>query len=258
MNNITQVASTIASLLGIRTVAGTAPLGEVCSLLPGGRADRVLMYNPDAVAWWLFEKYREIFAPVLDRTGAILRMESVMPSVTPVCFASMYSGVMPEVHGIRAYVKPVLTCETIFDIAIANGIRPAICSTGTDSISMIFREREMDYFIFNTPAEVNAKVRELMAADSHRLIVAYNGDYDTTMHKFGPESKEALDVLRLNVAVYRELCEYAETAWGAKGLSYAAAFATDHGCHEIDGGCGSHGLDMPEDMNVIHLWTAGK
>jgi hypothetical protein len=28
----------------------------------------------------------------------------------------------------------------------------------------------------------------------------------------------------------------------------------DHGCHEIDGGCGSHGLDMPEDLNIVHLY----
>ena len=33
---------------------------------------------------------------------------------------------------------------------------------------------------------------------------------------------------------------------------------TDHGCHEIDGECGSHGLDMEEDMNVIHFYGIKK
>ena len=33
-------------------------------------------------------------------------------------------------------------------------------------------------------------------------------------------------------------------------------FATDHGCHEIDGDCGSHGLDMPEDLNIVHFYKA--
>jgi len=28
----------------------------------------------------------------------------------------------------------------------------------------------------------------------------------------------------------------------------------DHGCHEIDGGCGSHGLDMPEDLNIVQVY----
>ena len=32
-------------------------------------------------------------------------------------------------------------------------------------------------------------------------------------------------------------------------------FAPDHGCHEIDGGLGSHGLDMPEDLNIMHFYT---
>ena len=31
-------------------------------------------------------------------------------------------------------------------------------------------------------------------------------------------------------------------------------FAMDYGCHKIDGGCGSHGLDMPEDINIVHLY----
>ena len=30
----------------------------------------------------------------------------------------------------------------------------------------------------------------------------------------------------------------------------------DHGCHEIDGGAGAHGLDMPEDINITHLYKA--
>ena len=30
--------------------------------------------------------------------------------------------------------------------------------------------------------------------------------------------------------------------------------AMDHGCHEIDGGCGSHGLDMPED--ILQFYSA--
>ena len=44
----------------------------------------------------------------------------------------------------------------------------------------------------------------------------------------------------------------AAKAWA--GRRYGIAFLPDHGCHEIDGGCGSHGLDMPEDMNIIHFY----
>ena len=41
-----------------------------------------------------------------------------------------------------------------------------------------------------------------------------------------------------------------------KGHNTLVGFAMDHGCHEIDGGCGSHGLDMEEDLNIVHLYKA--
>jgi len=256
---IRSVAPTLASLFGIAPFTDAEPMEEVTALVKNGRAngraDRVLMYNPDAVAWWIYEKYKSLFAPAFEADPIVMNMRSVMPSVTPVCFASMYTGLMPEEHGIRAYVKPVLTVKTIFDALLEAGLRPAICSTGTDSVSVIFREREMDYFIFDTPEEVNDKAEELIRAGRHELIVAYNGNYDGNMHRWGPEGEQSLDALRMNIASWRRLLGAAKEAWA--GLEWVSAFATDHGCHEIDGGCGSHGLDMPEDMQVVHLWTCG-
>ena len=32
----------------------------------------------------------------------------------------------------------------------------------------------------------------------------------------------------------------------------------DHGCHEIDGDHGTHGLDMEEDLNIVHLYKGYK
>lgn len=252
MHNIRSCAPTLAQLLSIPTFTDAAAMPEVLGKT-GGAVDRVLMYNPDAVAWWIFEKYHDLFEPILA-DSLVMKMESVMPSVTPVCFASIYSGLMPADHGIRSYTKPVLTCETIFDALIKAGKKPVICSTGTDSISMIFRERDMEYYIFDTHDEVNAKAEELIRQNRHDLIVAYNGNYDSTMHKHGPEAEASLDALRHNIEAYRHLTSVAADAWGKNGMKYAAGFVTDHGCHEIDGECGSHGLDMPEDMNVVHIW----
>ena len=258
MHCITDVAATVSSLLGFASPNGGEPMAEVTSLFKDGRADRVLMYNPDAVAWWVFTKYRDKFAKCLARDPLVMEMRSVMPSVTPVCFASMYSGLTPDGHGIKCYTKPVLACQTLFDAAIAAGIRPAIVSETGASVSMIFREREMDYYIYDSVGEVTRKALELIRGGTHRLVVAYHGDYDHFMHRNGPEGDEALAALDANAEAYCALCDAAAESWGGKGLSWAAAFATDHGCHLIDGGCGSHGLDMPEDMEVAHLWTAGK
>ena len=254
MYNIRSVCPTVAALFGIEPFTDAPPMEEVCSRLPSG-ASRVLMYNPDAVAWWIFEKYRGLLAPALECDPLVLRMESVMPSVTPVCFASMYSGLMPKDHGILSYTKPVLTVKTLFDALIGRGLKPAICSTGTDSISLIFKNRDMDYFIFDTVEEVNDKAETLIRENRHSLIVVYNGNYDGTMHRCGPEGEESLKALAENAASWRRLCQAAEDAW--KGLNWASAFATDHGCHETPDGRGSHGEDRPEDMNVVHMWRAG-
>lgn len=216
------------------------------------KVDRVVIYNPDAVALWIYQKYTSMFTKAALCSDVALPMLSVMPSVTPVCFASMYSGVMPDVHGIKKYEKPILTVNTIFDSFIKAGKKAAIVSTAKDSISMIFLNRSMEYFIYDTPEEVNKKALELVDEDRFDLIVIYNGNYDGTMHKFGPEAAESLAALEKNINFYSELVEKINRQWKDHKVFYG--LCPDHGCHEIDGDCGSHGLDMQEDMNVIHFY----
>lgn len=254
---ITQTAATLAAMLGVPAPAGADEPEQIIlhkaeKIWNGQKAERLLIYNPDAVGLWLYQKYTARFDLVLQNAQLDLPVRSVMPSVTPVNFASMYSGVTPDVHGIQAYVRPVLRVETLYDTMLAAGKRPAIVSTKNDSISLIFLERNMDYYIYDKPDEVNAKAIELMKEDKYDLITVYNGNYDGTMHKFGPESPEALAALDHNAKAYATLCGVANEAWAK--YRFATAYLPDHGCHEIDGNCGSHGLDMPEDMNIIHFY----
>ena len=224
--------------------------------LGGERGDRIFMYNPDAIAQWIYQKYAVMFDQVRKATDIEIPFCTVMPSVTPVCFGTMYTGAQPEVHGIRTYVKPVIAIDTIFDALIRNGKKPAIVSTAGDSLSKIFLEREMDYYIYDSVEKVNAKAAELIIADKYDFIAVYNGNYDSYMHKFGPESAEALAELRANVRSFGMFCELIEENW--KHHNRLVGFAMDHGCHEIDGACGSHGLDMDEDLNITHLYKAVK
>jgi hypothetical protein len=158
----------------------------------------------------------------------------------------------PEIHGIIDYVKPVLKADTVFDAYIRAGKKPAIVSTAGDSISCIFLERDMDYYICETYPECNKKAMELIEEDNHDLIVLYNGNYDTEMHRSGPESEKALTELKNNIGTYSALVKHIEKHWGSHRTMIG--FCPDHGCHEIDGKLGSHGLDMAEDMNVIHFY----
>ena len=235
-----------------------APNPDLCayidSVFGGRKADRVFMYNPDAIAQWICEKYPHFLQEATNRTDIRLPLCAVMPSVTPVCFGTMYTGAQPAVHGIQAYAKPVITIDTIFDALIRSGKKPAIVSTERDSMSRIYLEREMDYYILDSVEKVNAKAAELILSDQYDFIAVYNGNYDAVMHKFGPESPEAMGELRANARTFGMFSEMIRNHW--QNHDTLLGFAMDHGCHEIDGGCGSHGLDMEEDLNIVHQYKA--
>ena len=220
----------------------------------GFKADRIFMYNPDAVAQWVYEKYPQLFNIGEHYAELKLPLQSVMPSVTPVCFGTMYTGAQPSVHGIMKYEKPVIKIDTIFDALIRAGKKPVIIADDGCSLSKIYLERDMDYFFYKTYEEVNAKAAELIMKDEHDFYVVYNGNYDSVMHKTGPESVAALSQLQANCRTYGMFAEMIKNHWS--GHNTLIGFAMDHGCHEIDGDCGSHGLDMPEDLNITHMYKA--
>ena len=249
----------LCEIMGVRAPEKSAPpnntLVESANEMFGGeKADRIFMYNPDAIAQWIYQKYPQLMKEVAQRTEIEVPFCTVMPSVTPVCFGTMYTGAQPAVHGIMAYEKPVIKIDTLFDAMIRSGKKCAIVSTARDSMSKIFLEREMDYFIYDTVEEVNATAVQLIIEDNYDFIAVYNKNYDALMHKFGPESIEALSELRANSETFAMFDVLIQKYW--KKHNRLMGFAMDHGCHEIDGGCGSHGLDMPEDLNIVHFYKA--
>lgn len=218
----------------------------------GAKADRIFLYHPDAVAEWIFRKYPDYLQEVTNRTELNLPLRAVMPPVTPVCFGTIYTGAQPAVHGIRKYEKPVLTIDTFFDALIRAGKKPAILAQTNCSMAKIFLGRKMDYYIFDTIAETNAQAMELILRDTYDFIAVYNGNYDAVMHKNGPEVPASLAELKANAEAFAVFSELIKTHWNHHNT--LTGFATDHGCHEIDGNLGSHGLDMAEDLNIIHLY----
>ena len=253
------LCASLAYTMGIDAPEGAAASCEklnkyVDKSFHGKKADRIFMYNPDAIAEWIYKKYPQLMKEVINKTELEVPFCTVMPSVTPVCFGTMYTGVQPEVHGIRKYEKPVITIDTLFDALIRAGKKPVIVAQTDCSLAKIYLNREMDYFIYDTIEEVNAKAAEIIIEDKYDFIVVYNGNYDSLMHKFGPEGIEALSELRANAEVFAMFSVLIEKYW--KKHDTLVGFAMDHGCHEIDGGCGSHGLDMEEDLDIVHFYKA--
>lgn len=259
--SLNTLCSTLCYAMGIKKPKLAKPINiefknYIDNSLGGEKADRIIMYNPDAVAMWIYEKYNSYFAELKKHIDLELKLRTVMPSVTPVCFSTMYTGVNPIVHGIRKYEKPVLKIETIFDVLIKQGKKPVIIAEKDSSLSMIFQERKMDYFIYPTIEEVNKKALEILKEDKYDFVVIYNGNYDEAMHRHAPEGKESLKELKNNIEAYLKFANFIEENY--KNHNTLLGFAMDHGCHKIDGGLGSHGLKMPEDLNICHLYKCYK
>ena len=257
--SLDRLCGALAYAMGIKAPEFAAPADErltayVDEKFGGEKADRVIMYNPDAIAQWIYEKYPTFFTHMDNSTELSLPYKTVMPSVTPVCFGTMYTGAQPAVHGIQKYEKPIIRIETIFDALIKAGKKVAILADPKCSIANIFLERDLDYFIFPSYDEVNAKAAELIMKDEHDFIVIYNGNYDSRMHKMGPEAAHSLAELYSNVRFFGMFAALVKNHW--KSHNTLIGFAMDHGCHEIDGNCGSHGLDMEEDLNIVHRFAA--
>ena len=128
----------------------------------------------------------------------------------------------------------------------------ALLSCANYSMSIIFQNRPIDYYIYSNWPDVNAKAVELIIKDEYDFILAYNANYDDVLHKKGPEGVETLAEMRFNYQTYCMFDTLIKEHWGKHNT--LMGFAMDHGCHETPDGKGTHGDIIPEDMNILHLY----
>ena len=257
-NSLDTICAALTYALGVEPPKhAAAPNADLAAyidrIFDGEKADRVFMYNPDAVAQWIFEKYQHLCPEVRMNAEQEIPLCTVMPSVTPVCFGTMYTGAQPAVHGIQKYEKPVIKIDTIFDALIRAGKKPAIIAASPKcSMSNIFLERDMDYFITARIDEALAIASELIIKDEYDFILCYNANFDDVMHKKGPESPEAIAQMGFN---FRTFCMYDQLIknhWGHHNVLIGTGM--DHGCHETPEGKGTHCDDAPYDRNIVHYY----
>jgi len=256
--SMTQLAASVSKAMGIEAPefsAASIPSVDrlVCDQL-GGKAERVLIYNPDCIGHWFWQKYTEMFLPVEKHVQLAVPVATVMPSVTPVCFGTMYTGAMPAVHGIRQYAKPVIRIDTLFDAAVRAGKKVALVAVADSSMAKIFAERPIDYYILPYDSDVTEKTAELLKEDNYDLIVAYNQEYDDMIHTHTPESPEAMAAAQHHIEAFDVLATAAEDSW--KDHNGLIVWASDHGNHLDWDGHGNHGEYREDDINVIHFYGA--
>ena len=256
-DSLTGLCAALCEKAGVAPPSQAAPasrtlLDELTAKYGDFTADRVLVYNPDAVGDWVTDKYADKLENSLKLAPVRHRFVTVFPPKTPVCFASMYTGAQPEVHGILRYEKPVVTIDSIFDAFIRAGKKPCIVSVKNQSMDRIFRGRDMDYFSEKYDDEVVERALELIKEDKYDLLCVYNERYDDAIHITHPCSRKARHAIDCYEANFTKLIEAVRRYWTAHDTLYG--FCPDHGVHRMLIGPGNHGKNIPKDMNISHLF----
>lgn len=226
-----------------------------------GKTQRTVLFCADALGEDQRRHFPEDFEAIEKVAGFRIRSASVMPSVTPVCYGTIFTGAAPCVHGIRKYEKPVIRIETLFDVFARAGKNVAILSDNGCSIDTIFRGRQVDYYSFhsNRPGGLTGADRQafeftlrFIEEDAYDLIVCYMTNYDHQMHGYGPFSPEAAEQAHLAAERFGKLRETMDRYWAK--YNRVLVFVPDHGGHCTDERHGGHGSDRPEDMVVNHYY----
>ncbi len=253
---LTSLAGTLCDIIGARrpkeAKGEIAAIKELVDKKAGGKVDRMLLYNPDAVGQWIYEKYYNYFPCVRDNTDIEVDVLTAFPPKTPICFATMYTGADPAVHGIQTYCKPVLQTDTIFDALPDSGKKVAMVAIANQSIPRIFEQRDIDYYVMKYDGDVIKKALELIAEDKYDVIEVYNQEYDDRIHYTWPTSGLARKALKHYNENFGKLMEAVKKNWTCHDTF--VAFSPDHGVHKPLIGLGTHGKFIPKDMNVKHFF----
>jgi len=252
---MTSVAPTVSAILNVPAPAQASgpAIPEIASDL--ANCERVAVLATDALGASAFARWREEM-PFLNslyvRRSLLIR--SVMPTITPVNFATMVSGAVPSVHGVKAR-EDDFQCETLFDVLRAHGGRSAgIGRTGYTGAELLARYADIEGRGAKEDKDVAVETLTLGIAREKvpTFLIAQLGITDDIFHQFGPSSLEVVPTLReTDDRVGRMVKALSETGYGIILLA-------DHGQHDVqkeDKAGGTHGTDSDEDSLVPCTWV---
>jgi predicted AlkP superfamily pyrophosphatase or phosphodiesterase len=250
------IAPTISSILNLPVPAHSKgkPIEVMVTTLTG--CDSVAVLVPDALgllAWNLWNAEMPYLSMLHDRNSIIIR--SVMPSITPVNFATMVTGTDLSGHGIQAF-NDSFACDTLFDVVRRGmGKSAAVGLEGFTGCELLGRFADIRGNAGNGSDEaVAAKIVEISEREAPMFLIAQLGRVDDIFHQYGPSSPEVVPMLKDTDARLKGLAEH------LKGYGYAVIILADHGQHDaedtsIEGLKGTHGTDSDEDCLVPCTWV---
>ena len=256
MHSMVDIAPSVSAVLGLPPPAqarGT-PILEMVADLEGSK--RVAILVPDGLglhAW-------RLWAAEMPYLGALhqnrsITLHSVMPSITPVNFATMVTGTDRAGHGIAAFSDD-FACETLFDVVRRSDGRSAgVGLEGYTGTRLLGRVADICGNAGDgSDDDVADSVIEIAEGERPVFVIAQLGRVDDVFHRYGPSADSVVPMLRETDARLRRL------GGRLKPLGYAILILADHGHHDVtdasEGGLrGNHGTGSPEDCLVPCTWA---
>ena len=248
------VAPTVCVILGLRPPRSceAEPLLEVVESM--GSSGRLAVVVIDALGVSTWTKARTE-TPSLNALAnrRLLHLRSVMPTVTPVNFATMLTGASPGTHTIRDRAEE-LKHETIFDVLREKGGISATAARAKSSLGILIGPHADEPGIAesNTDDEVTRIALEALGRGVNLLWVQLL-DVDDAGHAYGPQNSRSVAAVKEADAHLREI------AIGAREGGYGLIVLADHGQHTAvdEGGnvYGSHGTEIDDDVYVPLFWA---
>ena len=252
--SMTCVCPTIAAALNVPVPSGATgePIAETLADLAG--SGRIVVLAPDALGLSSLRHFANDM-PFLSALCAnrMVALRAVMPSITPVNFATMITGTDLAGHNVRSKDMG-FSCETLFDVLGANGLSAAGCGrpgyTGGELLARCAQHKG----VARVPDDAGTEEVTLRIARESlpEFIITQIGGTDDHFHRFGPASDSARPKVQETDQRLQRLC-------GELGaLGYAIIILADHGQHETGdpSHMGSHGTDSDEDCLVPCTWIA--
>lgn len=254
---ITRIAPTVSAALALkRPLAATdRPLDDLSRRMDG--ADRVLMLVLDS--WgdlnWREARERTPWLAEVDRTYRSATMAACLPSITPVNFASIGTGVPLAVHGVRTR-DDLPKVPTLFEIGKEEGRSTAVVGPTAATAVNVLGTGAGHCLKASTKADSDAEVAlmtaSLLSERRPDLCLVQLLDLDTNGHIHGPMTTQHLETMGRTDRLLRHLVPLAQR------LGYWTLITADHGMHtDPDPNAeerGTHGSDRPVDV-LVPLWA---
>jgi predicted AlkP superfamily pyrophosphatase or phosphodiesterase len=247
------IAPTVCRLLGIRPPAQSSNVlvDEITDDM--GDHDRVAVIVLDAFGVATWKRYEEL-TPNLNLIAHqhLLHVRSVLPSKTPVNFATIATGAPSEVHTIRDRSEP-LTVETIFHVVSEASMKSAAVGRAKSTMGILL-SRFADYkgvAASNTDDELVQLGIDIIREKSPEYVIMQILDVDDIGHKAGLEGDE---IRKAVSAVDKHLGDLLPNL-AEKG--YGLMVLADHGAHQKDGKA-THDGTTDDDLIVPLAWRSSE